>query len=313
MGTPGVRREVAGMLGPGASRAADDPRAGGGAHSGVDWPMTTTGGNGKDGEKDNRAASKSSVPVSDDNDQKPPRPAPPSESDRASAAKSNPLRGAAGEAGDGGKTSKPGSGKKAAPELRISASMLSTQPPADPNTRPEEPIEPMRPTAGKARHRRRVKRLAQPAEPEVVNPLRLVWPRANSRGAARIASRYGFVGFILALIWVILEVRADTISQALNFSSTATAAAVVIGAIAAIALILVGYWYHSRLAALLALAGVITLVVLEHQAQQVSPVAVAGQAIVVYLLMHGVHGTIAYHVFGRRKRKRRSGYRYKSY
>jgi len=275
--------------------------------------MTATGGKGKDGEKDQRAASKPSMSASEGDDQKPQRPAPPSESDRASAAKSNPLRGAAGETDDGGKTSKPTGGKKGAPELRISASMLSTQPPANANTRPEEPIEPMHPTAGKARHRRRVKSLARPVEPEVVNLFRLVWPRANSRSAARIASRYGFVGFILALVWVMLEVRADTISQALNVSSTAAAAAVVIGAIAVIAATVVGYWYHSRLAALIALAGVITLVVVEHQGQHVGAVAIAGQAVVIYLLMHGVHGTIAYHIFGRRKRKRRSGYRYKSY
>jgi len=278
--------------------------------------MTATGGKGKDSEKDQRAASKPSMSASEGDDQKPQKPAPPSESDRASAAKSNPLRGAAGETGDGGKTSKPAGGKKGAPELRISASMLSTQPPANANTRPEEPIEPlepMHPTTGKARHRRRVRSLARPIEPEVVKPFRLVWPRANSRSAARIASRYGFVGFILALVWAMLEVRIDTVSQALNVPSTATAAAVVIGTIAVIALTVVGYWYHSRLAALLALAGVITLVVVEHQGQHVAAIAIAGQAVVIYLLMHGVHGTIAYHIFGKSKRRRRSGYRYRSY
>lgn len=186
--------------------------------------------------------------------------------------------------------------------------MLSAQPPADSNTRHEAP-----PTAGKSRYRRRVKSLAQPVEPEVVNPLRLIWPRANSRKNARVASRYGFVGFLLALAWVLVGVPAETINQAVNFSSAATGVAVIIGAVAVVALVAAGYFYHSAFAALLALAGVITLVVLDHQSNVVPALQTAGQVVIIYLLLHGVHGTIAYHIFGRRKRHKRSDYRYKRY
>lgn len=295
--------------------------------------MKASGDKGKDGGKDQKPSEDQAAGDQARRDEGRQGPPPPSDSDRAAAAKSNPLRSPAGDDANmgatddrqgadagkadpkGGREKPPGKG---APELRISASMLSAQPPAnsnaksDPDPEPEPNPEPP-PTAGKSRYRRRVKSLAQPVEPEVVNPLRLLWPRANSRRGARIASRYGFVGFILALIWAAVVVKAETIDQALKFSSAGIAAAVVIGVIAVLVLTVVGYFYHSRLAALVSLATVIALVVLDYQAEPATALEIIGQAAIVYLLLHGVHGTIAYHIFGRRKRRRSSGNRYKEY
>jgi hypothetical protein len=126
-----------------------------------------------------------------------------------------------------------------------------------------------------------------------------------------LASRYGLVGLVVSLLWVLLEVRADTIDRLITFSSSAAAVAAVIGTFALLALIVIGYYYHSRIAALVSLAGVVALIVLQYRAGDVSALNIAGQAAVVYLLLHGVHGTIAYHIFGRRKRRKGSAYRYK--
>ena len=261
-------------------------------------------------------------------------PNPPSESERATAAKANPLR-SPGEAdssdaqqdssderqseadepqkdtGDepASPTRTAGAASGNAPELRISASMLSAQPPPGSGSEPEEPApEP----SGYSKSRRRVRRLATPVEHVVFNPLRLLWPRATSRKGARRASRYGFVALVVSLLWALLEVDADTISKAVNFSSSAAAIAALIGAIAVLALIVIGYYYHSRIAALLSLAGVSALIVLQFRSSGTpSPLELTGQAVLVYMLCHGAYGTIAYHIYGRRKRRKSSKYRYK--
>jgi hypothetical protein len=113
------------------------------------------------------------------------------------------------------------------------------------------------------------------------------------------------------LVWVTVAIPAETINNAISFSSSSTAVAVVIGTLAALALIVVAYYQQSRLAALLSLVGVVTLIVLNYQSAPVTWTEIAGQIVLVYLLLHGVHGTIAYHIFGRRKRRRQSsGYKY---
>jgi hypothetical protein len=319
-----VRHDVVATENPDTRRAAENARPDQLFLPGVADAMKATGDTDKDGAKQSKPSEK---PTAEDPDRRESAaPEPPSESDRTAAAKANPLRPSAerreapeGEDASAGKESRDAandreppakSGKaraKGAPELRISANMLSTQPKGGPAPEEERP-----PTAGKTRYRRRVKSLARPVEPAVVNPLSLAWPRANSRRGARRASRYGFVGLILALIWIALEVRGGTINQALNaFSSSTLAVAVAIGTLAVIVLTVIGYFYHSRLAALSGLAGVIALIVLYDQSESVTALEILGQVAVVYLLLHGVHGAIAYHIFGRRKRRRGSGYRYK--
>jgi len=316
--------------------------------------MKATGDTGKNGEKRTKSGEKPAAEDKDRGDKGPQSPAPPAGSARAAAAKSNPLKSSPGGERAGSQEStdedksdedtpdkktkadntgdpKPSAGSSGgAPELRISAKMLSAQPPAkSPANAPgansppansppansppanSNAERPPPPTAGISRYRRRVKSLARPVEPEVVNPLRILWPRANSRRGARIASRYGLTGLILALIWVTVAIPADTINKAVSFSSSSTAVAVFIGALAAIVLIVVAYYQQSRLAALLSLVGVATLSVLNYQSEPVTWVEVAGQIVLVYLLLHGVHGTVAYHIFGRRKRRRSGGSRYK--
>lgn len=307
--------------------------------------MKATGDTGKDGEKRTKPGDKPAAEDKDRAEKGPQSPPPPADSARAAAAKSNPLKSPAGGDRAGSPESpdettsdkdtnadttgdpKPSAGSSGgAPELRISARMLSAQPSAKSpakspaaDTPPTESsaansnTEPPPPTAGKSKYRRRVKSMARPVEPEVINPLRIVWPRANSRGSARIASRYGLVGLVLALIWVTVVIPADTINKAISFSSSSTAVAVVIGTVAALALIVVAYYQQSRLAALLSLVGVATMIVLNYQSRPVTWAEIAGQIVLIYMLMHGVHGTIAYHIFGRRKRRRRSsGYEYKN-
>jgi uncharacterized membrane protein len=59
------------------------------------------------------------------------------------------------------------------------------------------------------------------------------------------------------------------------------------------------------------LAWAVALIVFQHYMGDVSALRIVGQATVVYLLLHGVHGTIAYHIYGRRKRRKGSAYRYR--
>lgn len=318
--------------------------------TGVGAAMKASGDTGKGGEKRTKPAEKPAAEDKDRAEKGPQSPPPPAGSARAAAAKSNPLKSSAGgdragsqESPDEDKSDettsdkdtnddttgdpKPSAGSSGgAPELRISARMLSAQPsakspvkspaadtPPTKSSAANSNAEPPPPTAGKSKYRRRVKSLARPVEPEVINPLRIVWPRANSRSSARIASRYGLVGLVLALIWVTVAIPADTINKAISFSSSSAAVAVVIGTVAALALIVVAYYQQSRLAALLSLVGVVTLIVLNYQSHPVTWAEIAGQIVLVYMLLHGVHGTIAYHIFGRRKRRRQSsGYEYKN-
>ncbi|HUT47895.1 MAG TPA: hypothetical protein VM325_01030 [Alphaproteobacteria bacterium] len=285
--------------------------------------MSSTGETDKNGPKNAKPAGKPAANEHERPDPAAPGPNPPSESERAAAAKANPLR-SPGEANhsdaqDGSadesqsdkdddaksSTSATGAAANRAPELRISASMLSAQPPAD--TAPHAPLP-----SGYKRGRRRVKRLARPVDPAVFNPISLLWPRATSRKGARIASRYGLTALIVALAWTLYEVDADTINKAVNFSSSAAAIAALVGAIAVLALIVTSYYFHSRIAALLSLVGVTALIVLQLRSPGgTSSLALASQAILVYMLLHGAYGTIAYHIYGRRKRRRSSKYRYK--
>ncbi|MDH3234040.1 MAG: hypothetical protein OEQ29_10990, partial [Alphaproteobacteria bacterium] len=263
----------------------------------------------------------------------------------AAAAKANPLRSPEeaqlGSSGKRGKdadepgtssgdepassTGQIGAASGNAPELRISASMLSAQPPPGsdsgsgsgsdeqaPEPSGSESSEPAPKPSGYSKSRRRVRRLATPVDYVVVNPLTFLWPRATSRKGARLASRYGIVGLVVSLLWILFEVETDTISKAVNFSSSAAAIAALIGAIAVLAFIVIGYYYHSRIAALLSLAGVTALIVLQFRLPSApSPLELVGQAVLVYMLCHGAYGTIAYHIYGRRKRRKTSKYRYK--
>jgi len=280
--------------------------------------MKATGDTDKNGAKKETPSEKTAAHDRDRPDEG--TPTPPSDNERASAAKSNPLRtpaeskdaeseGSADEAShDDRDEQAPSTGNvraSGAPELRISAKMLSAQPSAA--ARHEQNAMP---TAGGPKYRPRRKNPMAPVDPGI-NPLSWLWPRANSRRRARLASRYGLVGLLVSLLWVLLEIRADTIDQIITFSSAAAAAATVIGIFALLILMVVGYYYHSRIAALVSLAGVVALIVFQHHMGDVSTLRIVGQAAVVYLLLHGVHGTIAYHIFGRRKRRKGSAYRYK--
>ncbi len=316
---------------PDAPGAAEDTRPGSTYLAGVAGAMKTTGDTDKNGAKNETPSEKTAAHGRDRPDEGTPAPRPPNDNERASAAKANPLRtpadakdaeakgaeakGVEREGGpdeptqdDSGKQPASTSNARAsgAPELRISASMLSAQPSAA-----EKPKPNSLPSAKPSKYRRRTKDPVAPVEPGI-NPLSWLWPRANSRRGARLASRYGLVGLIVSLLWVLLEIRADTIDQLIKFSSSATAVAAVIGTIALLTLVVVGYYYHSRVAALVSLSGVVALVVFQHHTGDVPALRIVGQATVIYLLLHGVHGTIAYHIFGRRKRRKGSAYRYKN-
>lgn len=306
--------------------------------------MKASGDTDKDGDKQAKPAKDSPAPEPARPGSASATPRPPSDSDRASAAQSNPLRTPAesepAEARDetrdqtedkeqaeeteraeeeerGESTSDRGSDDQAAPkraggdapELRISANMLSAKPPAG---RPTEQGPP--PTVTQTtRHRRRVRDPAIPIDPGVINPISLIWPRANSRRGARRASRYGLVGFIMTVIWAFFEFPTEAINKVIGTSSIAAATSAVIGVVVVFALIAIGYYYHSRVAALVSLAGGIALVVMDYESGVSSILAIAAEAVTIYLLLHGVHGTIAYHVFGRRKRRKGgSGYHYRS-
>jgi len=308
---------------PDASGASGAARPGLTYSAGLAEAMKATGDTDKNGAKKETPSEKTAAHDRDRPDED--TPTPPSESERASAAKSNPLRspteskdaeskgakrdGGADEAShdDSDEQARSTSNARAsgAPELRISASMLSAQPSAA--ARQEQNVMP---TAEIPKYRPRRKNPMAPVDPGI-NPLSWLWPRANSRRRARLASRYGLVGLVVSLLWVLLEIQADTIDRLITFSSSAAAVAAVIGTFALLTLIVIGYYFHSRIAALVSLAGVVALIVLQHHAGDVSTLRIAGQAAVVYLLLHGVHGTIAYHIFGRRKRRKGSAYRYK--
>jgi len=292
--------------------------------------MKPGGETGKNGAKNAKPSDKPAASEHEAPDPAGPGPNPPSDSERAAAAKVNPLRppGEAGraDAQDGSAGGPPsdrgedpksstdatdatGAASSGAPELRISASMLSAQPPAASGA-----DQPAPPPPGHGKTRRRVRRMATPIDSAVFNPLSLFWPRATSRKGARRASRYGLVGLIASLLWALSEVRVDTISKAVNFSSSAAAIAALIGGAAVLILIVIGYYYHSRIAALLSLGGAIALMVLQYRSPGgTSPLELVGQAVLVYMLFHGVYGTIAYHIYGRRKRRRSSRYRYKDH
>jgi hypothetical protein len=319
--------------------------------AGAAGTMKASGDTDKDGDKQAKPAKDSPAPEPARPGSASATPRPPSEGERASAAQSNPLRTPAdSERAEGTdhpedrdqaedkkqaedkeqaeeneraedeerreSASDRGSDDQAAPkraggdapELRISANMLSAKPPAG---RPTEQGPP--PTVTETtRHRRRVRDPAIPIDPGVINPISLIWPRANSRRGARRASRYGLVGFIMTVIWAFFEFPTEAINKVIGTSSVAAATSAVIGLVVVFALIAIGYYYHSRLAALVSLAGGIALVVVDYQADVPSILAIAAQAVTIYLLLHGVHGTIAYHVFGRRKRRKGGGYHYRS-
>jgi hypothetical protein len=303
--------------------------------AGVAQAMKASGDTDKNGAKKETPSEKTAAHDRDRPDDDAPKPRPPSESERASAGKSNPLRTPA-DANDAGskdaqaedadskgveREGSPNEPTKddsdeqtpstsndrasGTPELRISASMLSAQPSAaarhEQNSMPNADIP---------KFRRRSKSPIAPVDSSI-NPLSLLWPRANSRQGARLASRYGLVGLIVSLLWALLEIRADTIDRLITFSSSAAAVAAVIGIFALLTLTVVGYYFHSRIAALVGLAWAVALIVFQHYMGDVSALRIVGQTTVVYLLLHGVHGTIAYHIYGRRKRRKGSAYRYR--
>ena len=320
METPGVRPAVAATEHPDAPGVGENAHPGFAIPVGVAQAMKATGDTDKDGAKKETPSDKATARERDRPDDAAPTPRPPSEGERASAAKSNPLRTPsdakstestsaadkkAQNDSDEQTSSTSNDRASGAPELRISASMLSAQPSAA--ARHEQSAMPI---GEIPKHRRRRKNPMAPVDAGI-NPLRWLWPRANSRQGARLASRYGLVGLLVSLLWVLLEIRADTIDRIITFSSAAAAAATVIGIFALLILTVVGYYYHSRVAALVSLAGVVALIVFQHYVGDVSALRIFGQGAVVYLLLHGVHGTIAYHIFGRRKRRKGSAYRYR--
>lgn len=330
METPGARDAVVAMDDPAAPHAADDVRSGDTVPVGDAGTMKPVGETDKNGAKNAKPTDKPAANEHERPDPAAQSPNPPSDSERAAAAKANPLRSPDSDvdepeisSGDEAASSPNQTGAPSgnAPELRISANMLSAQPPPDSDSGSDEqapkpsgsdPDEPAPKPSGYSKSRRRVRRLATPVDHVVFNPLNLLWPRATSRKGARRASRYGIVGLVVSLLWILFEVETDTISKAVNFSSSAAAIAALIGAIAVLAFIVIGYYYHSRIAALLSLAGVTALIVLQFRLPSPpSPLELVGQAVLVYMLCHGAYGTIAYHIYGRRKRRKSSKYRYK--
>jgi len=260
------------------------------------------------------------------------RPPPPSESDRAAAARTNPLRapaeddrpaerrdppGATGDDAPRGASPRresdgdPAPGAGPTPELRIPASVLSSLQIVEPSAEQsaERGAEPRHGYTGR---RRRSPTLPAPKPKSPISILPYLWPTGSTRKGSRLKSRYGLVAFTIVLLYALNVIRTELLGSEFGVAENWQAFAATAGTVFGLIVLWIGYFFHSRIAALLVLSGFVGLIVFQYRTDgSISGLSLAVEAVLLYMLLHGVHGTIAYHIYGRRKRRKAQRYRYR--
>jgi hypothetical protein len=236
---------------------------------------------------------------------------PVSENQRAGAAAANPLRKTAD--GDRSEAEK---GLLDEPGRDPATSATEPEPEPDtPNGTPSSPSPKERNGEDgqhRASRRRRPANLPSPVAWTSLNLTSLLWPSVTTRKGARRASRYGLIALTIVALFTLNEVRTELFGVGFDPAENWTPLAQIGGATVAWVVVWIGYYFHSRIAALLSLVGFAGLIVFLYRADgTTSTLAIVIQAVLLYMLLHGVHGTIAYHVHGRKKRRKISRYRYK--